>query len=188
MQLSTEHKVWTEEELMSLPDIAGRYELVEGELVVTPAATFKHEIIGGILIAEISYVLKQSKLGRVGGSSLGCWMNNGNLRSPDVFFVSWKRFKELGQDMNGFLKGAPDLAVEILSPSNTVAAMKEKAVEYFESGSELVWIVNPEDRTVTLLRSDGSERALTVRDSLDGEDVIPRFSIVVSELFEDLED
>jgi len=184
MNLATEHKVWTEDELMSLPDIAGKYEVVEGELVVTPAATFKHEIIGGLLIIKLGQFVLEHDLGRVGGSSLGCWMQNGNFRSPDVFFVSWKRFKELGQDMNGFLKGAPDLAVEILSPSNTVKEMTDKAVEYFESGCKLVWIVDPESRTVVVLRPDGTEA--TVTDTLSGEGVIPRFSLALTKLFEDL--
>jgi Uma2 family endonuclease len=85
------------------------------------------------------------------------------------------------------LKGAPDLAVEILSPSNTVEGMKEKAGEYFRSGAKLVWIVHPYDRTVLVLRPDGSEEALHVTDSLFGEVVIPGFSLPVSELFDDIE-
>ncbi|MFC1834489.1 Uma2 family endonuclease [Thermodesulfobacteriota bacterium] len=186
MQLSNEKKAWTESRLMSLPDVGGKHELVEGELVVTPT-NFGHEIIGSCLIMELRLFVKQNKLGHVGGSSLGCWISNGNVRSPDVSFVSTKRLKELGQDMRGFLKGAPDLAVEIISPSNTVNDMREKAVEYFESGSKLVWIVSPDDETVVVLRPSGSERVLNVTDSLDGEDVIPGFSLVVSELFEDLE-
>lgn len=101
-------------------------------------------------------------------------------------FPEWKRSRTSvkGQNLEGFLKGAPDLAVEILSPSNTVKEMKDKALEYFESGSKLVWIVKPYDRSVVVLRPDGSERVLSVTDSLDGEDVIPGFSLVVGELFE----
>jgi len=183
MNLTTEyeHKVWTEAELMSLPDTPGKYEIVEGELVVTPAATFRHDIIGALLIIKLGQFVLEHDLGRVGGSTLGCWMKSGNFRSPDVSFVSWTRFDELGQDVDGFLKGAPDLAVEILSPSNTVHAMKKKALEYFESGSRLVWLIAPDNRTVTVLRLDGSETIVT--DTLTGEDVIPGFSVEVSELF-----
>jgi Uma2 family endonuclease len=182
MEPATEHK-WTEAELMSLPDIPGKYEIVEGELVVTPGATFKHEVIGMFLGTKLNIFVMEHSLGHVAGSSLSCWMKSGNLRCPDVSFVSQTRFDELEQDVDGFLKGAPDLAVEVLSPSNTVPAMKKKALEYFESGSRLVWIVGPEDRTVTVLRPDGSEGVLTGADSLDGEDVVPGFSVVVSELF-----
>lgn len=186
MQLSTDKKSWTEAELMSLPDAGGKYELVEGELVVTPA-NIRHEIIGSCLIIELGLFVRQHKLGRVGGSNLGCWMKNGNLRCPDVSYISMDRFRRIGRDLEGFLKGAPDLAVEVISPSNTIKSVKEKSLEYFDSGSRLVWIVNPYDRTVLVLRPDGSERLLCLSDSLDGEDVIPRFSLVVSELFEELE-
>ncbi len=185
MQLSTWKKDWTEAELMSLPEVGGKYELVEGALVVTPAS-IRHEMIESCLIMELRLFVKQNNLGRVGGSNLGCWMKNGNVRCPDVSFISTSRFKKLGRDMEGFLKGAPDLAVEIISPSNTIKAMKDKSVEYFESGSKLVWIVNPYDQSVVVLRTDGTEGVLNVNDSLEGEDVIPGFSLPVSELFEDL--
>ncbi|MFH1115214.1 MAG: Uma2 family endonuclease [Pseudomonadota bacterium] len=176
-----EHKVWTEAELMSLPDIPGKYEIIEGELVVTPGATFKHEVIGSRLIIRLGQFVEDHDLGYVGGSSLSCWMKSGNLRSPDVSFVSRTRFDELEQDVDGFLKGAPDLAVEVLSPSNTIPAMKKKALEYFESGCKLVWLIAPDTRSVTILRPDGSET--TVTEILTGEDVVPGFEIAVSELF-----
>ncbi|MFH0821159.1 MAG: Uma2 family endonuclease, partial [Pseudomonadota bacterium] len=160
-QLSTEEKVWTEAELMSLPDVGKKYELVEGDLIVTPAAGLQHEVIGGVLIEELRRAAKRGRPGYVAGSSLGCWMRNGNLRCPDVSFISMDRFNELEQDADGFLKGAPDLAVEILPPSNTVKEMKDKAAEYFTSGSRLVWIVNPYDEAVVVLRADGSEKVLT---------------------------
>ena len=186
MQLSTEKKTWTEAELMSLPDVGGKYELVEGELVVTPAG-YKHEFIVVRLIHALESFAKGTRLGKVGASNLGYWMNNGNLRCPDVSFVEKGRFKNMIRDSEGFLHGAPGLAVEIVSPSDTIKSMKEKAVEYFDSGSKLVWIVIPDDQTVAVLRHDGSEGVLTVADTLDGEDVVPGFSLVVGKLFEDLE-
>ena len=64
-------------------------------------------------------------------------------------------------------------------------AMKKKAREYSENGSRLVWIIDPDSRTVTVLRPDGSERVLTVAETLDGEDILPGFSLLVSELFKD---
>ncbi len=186
MQLSTKTRNWSEAELMSLPKVGGKYELVEGELRVTPAG-HPHESIVMEIAAEMKLFVKKHRLGRVWASNLGYWMKNGNLRSPDVSFVEESRFRSMTRDSEGFLYGAPDLSVEILSPSNTVKAMEEKAVEYFENGSKIVWIVNPDDQTVLILRPDGSEKVLNVRDILDGEDVIPGFSLVVSELFEDLE-
>jgi len=182
MNLATEHKIWTEAELMSLPDVGGKYELVEGELVVV-AATLEHEDLVANLICVLRGFTRRHGLGRVYGSNLGCWMQNGDLRSPDVSFVTTERLKS--QNIKGFFRGAPDLSVEILSPSNTVNAMKKKALDYFENGSRLVWIVDPEDRTITVLRPNGTETTIT--DTLTGEDVIPGFSLTLSELFEDLE-
>jgi len=181
MNLVTEHKVWTEDDLMSLPDAGGKYELVEGELVVV-ATTLEHEDVVSNLMLLLGNFVRAHSLGRIYASSLGCWMKSGNLRSPDVSFVAKNRFKE--QDPKRFFRGAPDLAIEILSPSNTVQAMKKKATEYFENGCRLMWIVSPEDRSVTVLRLDGTETIVT--DTLTGEDVVPGFSLVVAELFEDL--
>jgi Uma2 family endonuclease len=184
MNLATEHKIWTEAELMSLPDVGGKYELVEGELVVV-AAGLEHEDLVADLTSALRRFARKHGLGRAWASNLGYWMKNGNLRCPDVSFVAKDRLKSMTRDPKGFLYGAPDLAVEILSPSNTVNAMKKKALEYFENGSRLVWIVDPEDRTITVLRPNGTETTKT--DTLTGEDVIPGLSLTLSELFEDLE-
>jgi Uma2 family endonuclease len=180
MNLATEQKVWTEADLMRLPDVGGKYEVIEGELVVV-AAGREHEDV----IFSLDYVLKdfviRHKLGRVYGASLGYWMKNGNLRSPDISFVAKDRLDDMTHDRRGFLHGAPDLAIEILSPSNTVQAMKKKALDYFESGSRVVWIVDPGGRTVTVLWPDGSETTIT--DTLTGEDVLPGFSVEITEVF-----
>jgi len=169
---------------MRLPDVGGKYELIEGELVVV-AAGLEHETLVFRLILALGNFIQKYSLGHVFGSNLGYWMRNGNLRSPDISFVAKDRLDDITRDPKGFLHGTPDLAIEILSPSNTVQAMKKKSVEYFENGSRLVWIVAPADRTVVVLRPDGSEA--TVTDTLDGEDVVPGFSLVVSELFEGLD-
>jgi Uma2 family endonuclease len=167
---------------MRLPDVGGKYELVEGELVVV-AAGREHEDV----ILSLDHLLKNfvigHDLGRIYGASLGYWMKNRNLRSPDVSFVANARLNTITRDPKGFLHGAPDLAIEVLSPSNSVEAMKRKALEYFESGCRLVWLVAPDDRIVVVLRPDGSELVLTVKDILSGEDVIPGFSVETGEIF-----
>ena len=80
-----------------------------------------------------------------------------------------------------------DMAVVVSQGQNEIGEMKEKCIDYFESGSRLVWIVNPPDRSVIVLRQDSTESNLSDADSLDGEDVIPGFSLPVSVLFEDFE-
>ncbi len=181
MEPSIVKREWTEAELMALPDVDGKYELVEGELVVSPTG-FRHESMVGRLIFRLLGIARERELGEVCGSSLGCWMKNGNLRSPDVSFVSKARVEALGNAVDNFLQGAPDLAVEILSPSDSISKLKDKAVEYFESGAQLVWIVDPRHKTVTVIYPGKPERVLGMDDRLDGEDLIPGFSMPVSEL------
>ncbi|MFH1112373.1 MAG: Uma2 family endonuclease [Pseudomonadota bacterium] len=171
---------WTESQIMRLPDVPGKYELVEGELVVVAAGREHEDVILALNLLLTNFVIAHG-LGRVYQASLGYWMRNGNFRSPDVSFVAKDRLDGMTRDPKGFLHGAPDLAIEILSPSNTVQTMKKKALEYFESGSRLVWLVVPDDRIVVVLRPDGTETPIT--DTLTGEDVVPGFSVTITEVF-----
>lgn len=178
------HKVWTEADIMSLPEIGGKYELIEGEVLVTPAS-YPHEDLIANLISKLRPFVIKVGLGRIFPSDLGYWMKSGNLRMPDVSFVTKERLVEMAREGEGFLHGAPDLAIEVLSPTNTIPAMKKKIAEYFENGCRLVWLVDPRNESVTVLYPDGSET--TVIDAVDGEDVVPGFSLNVRELFEDWE-
>ena len=82
--------------------------------------------------------------------------------------------------------GAPDLAVEILSPSDTSTAIQEKTLDCLEAGASRVWIVDPVARTVTVFRHDGTARLLRESDTLEGEDVLVGFSLTMQNLFEDI--
>ena len=186
MQALVENKVWTEAELMALPDDGRKYELVEGEIVVGNTG-IEHEYIGGRLFGPLSILVYERRLGIVCGSSAGYWMKSGNLRSPDLSFISKERLRGLKHAPKKFFDEAPDLAVEILSPNDTVETLHEKIVEYFESGARLVWVLNPEEETVLVYHSPQPDRLLKAADSVDGEDVIPGFSMPLSELFAELD-
>jgi Uma2 family endonuclease len=105
------------------------------------------------------------------------------LRGPDVAVVLRPR-PSAGQP-GGWVRGAPDVAVEVLSPSDTWSAIQEKTLDYLSAGASRVWIVDPTARTVTVQRPDGSARTLRDHETLDGEDVLVGFSVPVSELFDD---
>ena len=94
MQALVENKVWTEAELMALPDDGRKYELVEGEIVVGNTG-IEHEYIGGRLFGPLSILVYERRLGIVCGSSAGYWMKSGNLRSPDLSFISKERLRGL---------------------------------------------------------------------------------------------
>src|SRR2546421_1110040 len=113
-------KVWTEAELEGLPEDGFIHEVVNGELVMSPKNNFQHEnICTRLLVAMENFNLKH-RLGAVRGSSAGYWMHNRNCRAPDISFIPKTRLNALGFRPNSrkFFPGAPDLAVEILSPNN----------------------------------------------------------------------
>ena len=101
-------------------------------------------------------------------------------RAPDVAFV---REDRLDFDGTRFAPLAPDLAVEVLSPSNTVSEIHDKVLDYLEAGTRLVWVVDPASRTVTVYRSRDEIRLLRADDEIDGADVLPGFHRRVAELF-----
>lgn len=123
IQSSTEHqvqnlpekKVWTDKEFMALPD-RHRYELVDGELIEMGSAGAKHGYIAIILSSALFAVVMAKKLGALFDSSTAFKIKNGNQRSPDVSFFAKERLQGLTELPTGFLEGAPDLAVEVLSP------------------------------------------------------------------------
>lgn len=180
-------KNWTEKMIMSIPKNGYKYELINGEYIMVPAG-FEHEVIIVRISAVLAKFVYENKLGFVCGSDLGCWMKSENLRCPDVSFISKGRLPKSVRLPKGFFKGSPDLAVEVLSPSDTIEGVHGKIVEYFGNDTKLAWIVNPEEQTVTVYRSPCPHKLLTNKDTLDGEDILDGFSVPVAALFELFED
>lgn len=103
------------------------------------------------------------------------------VRGPDVAVILGPAPKR--SRAGGWTQGAPDVAIEVVSPHDTSSAMQRKTLDYLEAGARLVWIVDPEARTVTAYRPDGTARLLREEDTLEGGDVLPAFSVGVGELF-----
>lgn len=178
---------WTDEAFMALPDDGNRYELVNGELVNMGNAGLKHGYVSGRLIVLLGGFIYANDLGIALDSSTAFTMKSGNKRSPDASFLSKARLKAGGGLIKGFFVGAPDLAVEVLSPGNTVEEIHDKIVEYFDSGSQLVWVIHPDEEYVLVYRHPQPSRLLLHTDSLEGEDVIPGFQLPLTELFRELD-
>lgn len=107
--------------------------------------------------------------------------SSGRVRLPDVVFVSLDRLPKSREPIPTL---APDLAVEVLSASNTTAEIEQKLREYFQSGTRLAWVIDPAPRSVSVYHGPGTPtRVLHESDALDGEDVVPDFSLPVAELF-----
>ena len=176
---------WTEEELMALPKDGCKRELIEGEIIMSPAG-YRHERIVAILLSAMLTHATKHRLGVVCGSSLGCWMVSGNLLSPDISFIAKSRLSATAAEPEKCLRGAPDLVVEMLSPWDRSPRLRDKLPDYFASGARLIWVVSPADKTAVVYRGPTAERLLRPTDALDGEDVLPGFRLPLAELFAEL--
>jgi len=183
--METTASAWTEEELMSLPKDGFKRELIEGELIMSPAG-YRHERIVAVLLSAMLTHATRERLGVVCGSGLGCWMVSGNLLSPDVSFIAKARLSVAAVELEKYLRGAPDLVVEVLSPWDRSIRVREKLQDYFSSGARLIWVVDPAEKTALVYRAPETDRLLHATDTLDGEDVLPGFRLPLAELFADL--
>ena len=180
-------EIWTDEAFMALADDGRRYEIVNGELVAMGNSGMEHGYVGMLLSIVVGGYVLSRKLGVVCDSSTAFKMKSGNKRSPDLSFVAKARLQGLKRLPKGYFNGAPDLAVEVISPSNTFEEIHNKLIEYFESGARLVWVVNPDEQSVLVYRRPQPEQLLKITDSLDGEEVIAGFTLPVAELFAELD-
>lgn len=126
-----------------------------------------------------------NRLGKVYGSDAGFRLKRSpdTVLCPDTSFVCAERVPE--DDRSGIMELAPDLAVEVVSPSNTINEMDDKVAECLEAGTSLVWVVRPRRRQVTVYTVDGPPRILGEADVLDGGDLLPGFSLPVVDVFRD---
>ncbi len=170
----------TEEEFMRLPDNGRKYELVCGEAKEVPAG-FEHDTIVAKLIAYL--VPKTGKRGYITASQAGFRMVSGNIRSPDVAFMLKERLPE-GKPPKGFAEGAPDLAIEVVSPSEQTPDILQKVGEYFESGAKQVWLLFPETQTVKVFTAPFEVLTYHADDELTGGELLPDFRCKVRELFD----
>jgi Uma2 family endonuclease len=120
---------------------------------------------------------------------MGFWMENRNCRAPDVSFVPKERLLRLGfkPDTKTFFPGAPDLAVEVLSPGNTRAEMDERLADFFASGARIVWIIHPDEQFLEVCHSRTHRRIVGPAAFLEGEDILPGFRLPVADLFKSWE-
>ena len=127
----------TVEDLLRMPEDGLKRELVNGEIVVSPGG-WKHSEIAIKIIVILANFLEEHPVGKIGGSDLGVWLSNGNLRSPDVTFVRNEKLPN-EEDQYKFAEFVPDLAVEVLSPSDRPSFVSEKIREFLANGVPIVW-------------------------------------------------
>jgi Uma2 family endonuclease len=183
----TAKKDWTEAELEALPEDGFIHEVVDGQLVMSPKNNFEHENICTRLSYALEAFNRAHKLGVVRGSSAGYWMNNRNCRAPDISFIPKERLDAISfrPASRSFFPGAPDLAVEILSPSNTRKDLDERLRDFFTSGTQIAWIISPEAECVEICHSPTERRLIGTGGFLDGEHLLPGFHFPIGDLFKE---
>lgn len=175
----------TEADVIRILDREGRIcELIDGTLVEKPMGYNEGQVTFE-LIVFLGTFLKRHNLGLANGPDGTLKLTTGLLRIPDVSFVSWDRLPGRKRPTEGPVPHLPlDLAVEVLSKSNTKREMTRKVREYFQAGTRLVWLIDFRAKTARVFTSPADSTLLTEDDSLDGGDVLPGFRLALRELFE----
>jgi Uma2 family endonuclease len=175
----------TAEDLWRMPAADVRRELVNGEVVEMSPVSVLHGRISGRIYRRLAEHAERLGAGEALVGDVGFILDlpgdPERVRASDVAFVARER---LGTERpaRGFFRGAPDLAVEVLSPSDHSVDVQRKVRDWLEGGARLVWVVAPEAGTATVYRADGSARLVRERDSLEGEDVLPGLQIPLADV------
>jgi Uma2 family endonuclease len=167
------------------PDAAKFYEVVDGQIVENPPMGARESILASFLQDLMGPFSRSARLGRVVTETLFLLDRSRRLkRRPDLAFVSANRWslKRAVPDTESWYV-VPDLAVEVISKTNSANAVATKIDEYFQSGVSLVWVIYPVTSKIYVYDSPTSTRILQVGDELDGGEVIPGFSVPLSTLF-----
>jgi Uma2 family endonuclease len=160
-------------------------ELVDGVLVEKPMG-FQESVIASRISMYLSLFVQEHDLGVVAGESGMLRIAAGRVRMPDVSYLAWEQLPNRHVPTTPILGAHPDLAVEVLSLSNTDTEMTRKIAEYFASGTQLVWIVDPPARTVTIYSSPENGVLLNAHQSLSGGDFLPGFELAIEKIFHGL--
>lgn len=182
--MSTITKLMTAEELLALPRGEFRYELINGELKQMSPAGRRHGKHAANAARVLGNYVADNDLGDVFAAETGFMLRRSPdlVRAPDAAFVRKERVEEVG-DSEGYFPGAPDLAIEVVSPGDTAYEVEEKIATWFEYGARGVWVMYPKTHTIVVHRSSGEVARLTEGDTLDGGDVVPGFRLKVADLF-----
>jgi Uma2 family endonuclease len=156
------------------------YEYVKGELVPMSIPTMIHGEVSANLVTLLNNHVRQNKLGRVYTAETTFQIGDSG-RKPDVAFVSRERLPENRHQASPI---PPDLAIEIVSPSDKFYDVQEKALEYLDAGVKMVWVIEPIARTVIVYRSRNDIKICTQNETLTGEEVVEGFQCAVAEIFE----
>jgi Uma2 family endonuclease len=166
------------DEFARLPDEPGKQELSDGELVIVPPVKFIHNKLSRRLFRALDASVTAAGVGDVWFEA-GFQLGPRTVRQPDIAVTLGDR---VAPD-DGWLQGAPDIAIEVLSPGNSAEDIELKISQYLAAGAKLVWIVSPKARQVRVCRADGTQALLREPASVTGEPLLPGFTLLLADLF-----
>jgi Uma2 family endonuclease len=183
MDATTRVQPLTAEEFAVLPDDRYRYELSAGFLVSEPFPVARHDRLRKRIERALADFVLSRDLGEVFGE-VGYVLarDPDTVRGPDVSFVSKARLE--GFDDRRFYPGAPDLAIEVLSPSNRPGETHAKVADYLAAGAKLVWVIDTDRRQVAAYRTLLAPKPIGSGEALEAQDLIPGFALPIDDLFE----
>jgi Uma2 family endonuclease len=177
--------LWTDDELLNLgANTDTKYELWDGKVIAMPPAGLLHGAIISRLLAAVGNHVYEHKLGEIFDGQTGFRLSTDHCFEPDISFVSRERLKLILPDQEKLFHGAPDLAVEVLSPSDSITKTERKIALYLAHGSRLAWMLDPKTKTARVYRATGENERLRADRYLTGNSVLPGFRISLSRLFE----
>lgn len=182
--MNTTTQLMTADELLKLPRGRQRYELIRGELKTMSPAGSEHGVVMMRLAWRLAQHVEAGQLGETFGAETGFRIesNPDTVLAPDLAFVSRERIPPEGVP-KGYWPGAPDLAVEVISPGDTFTEVADKVAAWLDAGARAVWVANPKRRTITVHRSLTEAVTLSAGDEPDGQDVITGFRCRISDIF-----
>jgi Uma2 family endonuclease len=174
----------TANDLWAKPDDGFRYELVRGELRKMSPAGHHHGDLSMRLGWRLAAFVEQNKIGKVYAAETGFKIasNPDTVRAADAAFVCKERLEAVSRE-EGFWPGAPDLAIEVVSPSDRFDQVEEKVMDWLQAGTRAVWVVTPRNRSVTVYKDRDHIQVLTGEDTLEDQELLPGWKLPVKEIF-----
>jgi Uma2 family endonuclease len=183
--MATGSRLMTAEALIQLPRGQWRYELVRGELRRMSPSGHMHGMVAARVLARLAPFVEQNHMGETYTADAGFLLRRApdTVRAPDVAFVTAARLATMNLSPTGFFPGAPDLAIEVVSPSDTDREVEEKTAEWLAAGTQVVVIVEPTRRTASVYRPGADVQSFGESDRLTISDLLPGWSLRVQEIF-----
>ncbi len=180
--MATTAPVTTAEQLFEAPNL-GPCELLRGELIMVSPPGYAHGSIEARIARALGDFVEARDLGDVlvGEPGFVIARNPDTVRAPDVAFVRAERVPK-GEETR-FFEGAPDLAVEVLSPNDRAGEVNAKVQDWLDAGCRMVWVVDPATKTVSVYRSRTQIEVLGASETISGGDVLPGFGLPVAGIF-----